>query len=184
MSKKAIIAAAGSLALISGLISTSSTAAFTGSTTNPGNAWTAGSVSISDSASGTAMFTQSGLVPGDTGSRCLVVTYGGDVAADVRLSASVTGGTGLDGYLDLVVDAGTGSAADCSDFAVSAPGLFTGTLATMATANAGFATGVDTWAPTGVGQTRTYRFTWTLQDDNNAQGLTTQAGFTWEARNS
>lgn len=183
MDRKTILAAAGSLVLVSGVIVQSSSAAFTGSTENAGNNWAAGTVTLTDNDAGVAMFDESALVPGSGGQRCIVVTYGGDVAADVRHFAAVTGGTGLGSYLDMTVQAGSGGAADCSDFS-SVQSIYTGTLDGLTTTHPDFANGAGGWSPTGSGQTRTYRFAWALQDNNSAQGLSVQARFTWEARNS
>ena len=46
-----------------------------------------------------------------------------------------------------------------------------------------YATGVDSWQPTGGAPDDTvpYRFTVDLQDDNAAQGKTATGTFTWEA---
>jgi hypothetical protein len=183
MNRKSVLAAAGSLVLVSGVIVQSSSAAFSGSTENAGNSWAAGTVTLTDNDAGVAMFNESGLVPGNGGQRCIVVTYGGTLAADVRHYASITGGTGLGTWLDMNVQAGTGAQADCSDF-TSSQNVYSGTLAGLAGTHTNFASGAGTWAPTGPGQTRTYRFAWELQDTNSAQGLSVQAQFTWEARNS
>lgn len=160
-------------------------AAFSASTTNPGNSWQAGTVSITDDDSGTALFSATGLVPGDTGTNCVVVRYDGSaVPARVRLSGAAAGGT-LGQYLDLTVQRGSGTAAtgfgDCTGFSATET-LYTGTVAGFATSHGSFATGVGTWNPSATGQESVYRFTWTLQDDNAAQGASVNATFTWEAR--
>ena len=62
--------------------------------------------------------------------------------------------------------------------------IYTGTLASFANAASDFSTGVGNWSPGAAGQTTVYRFTYTLQDDNNAQGLNGELGFTWEAQNT
>jgi hypothetical protein len=53
------------------------------------------------------------------------------------------------------------------------------------TVHSGHATGAGTWAPTGgtPDDAMTCRFVVTLQDDNNAQALSTTASLTWEAQN-
>jgi hypothetical protein len=60
-----------------GVVWQSSQAAFTDTTTNPGNTWTAGSVTVTDDQNGTKVFNLSGLKPGDSGDACIVVTYAG-----------------------------------------------------------------------------------------------------------
>ncbi len=159
-----------------------SQAAYTGVTSNSGNTFSAGTVSLTDDDSGTALFTVSGLQPGSTGQRCLTVSYHGTLGAQVKLfvtPGSVTG-TGLDAYLVLKVEEGTGgSNASCAGF--SGTQIFNSTLGSLAGSATNSATGLGSWAPTGAGQNRVYRFTYGLQDDNAAQGLNCQASFTWEA---
>ena len=60
------------------LIFTASYSAFSATTTNGANSWSAGTVTISSNP-GTAMFTASGLKPGDTGTACVKVTHTGSL---------------------------------------------------------------------------------------------------------
>jgi len=62
------------------LVWQSSHAAFTDTTTNPGNTWTSGTVTVSDNRSGVKVFNLSGLKPGDSGDQCIQVTYQGTLA--------------------------------------------------------------------------------------------------------
>lgn len=161
-----------------------SEAAFTGTTTNPSNSWSVGTVSLADDDAAAAMFNASGLFPGSTGQRCITVTYGGSVTSAVKLYVPATTGTTLLGYLDLVVEEGTGgSFASCAGFTPSST-LFTGTLATAASSNATYANGWSSWSPTGAAQTRTYRVSYTLNaaTPDTEQGLSATATFQWEAR--
>ena len=57
----------------------SSSSAFTASTSNTGNTFQAGSVSITDSDNGTTMFSLTNVAPGDTGSTCMAVSYTGSL---------------------------------------------------------------------------------------------------------
>jgi len=174
------------LALVasSAVVYQASNAAFTATTTNPSNGWASGTVSLTDNDSGTALFTARGLEPGDGGSKCIVVTSTGPLAATVKLYATGYTDNGLGQYLTLSVDEGSGTAADCSDFAPSSP-LYSGTLDGFATGSTGYASGVSGWAATGGSYaTRTFRFAWSLQDDNAARGKSSAATFTWEARSS
>jgi hypothetical protein len=161
-----------------------SQAAFTATTSNAGNNWTAGTVTLTDDDANAAMFSATGLVPGNSGSKCILVTYGGDVSASVKLySTSVTGT--LDPYIDLTIEIGTpGSFSSCPTF--SGTSIYSGTLDAFGTSMTTFASGVGTWAPTGAGQTRTYKFSWTLNAStpDAMQGATTSASFQWEARNT
>ena len=79
--------AAAPLALIasSALIWNASSSAFRAETSNGTNNWASGTVAISDDDTGSAMFNVSGLKPGDTGTRCIAVTYEGALAAAVEL---------------------------------------------------------------------------------------------------
>jgi hypothetical protein len=179
-----------------GLVWQSSYAAFSGTTTDAGNSWTAGTVNLSNGASGATM-TLNNLKPGDSGTKCVVVTYGGSLAAvthlyvaagDLGTSTALTGGS-LAQYVTLKVDEGSGTNTGCSDFVSAAndynPGnATTGTVADFAATYKDFASGTGGWAPGAAGDTRTYRFTWSLQDTNAAQGLNASVKFTWEAQNS
>lgn len=161
-----------------------SEAAFTGTTSNPSNTWSVGTVSLTDDDASAAMFNAAGLFPGSTGQRCLTVTYGGSVEAPVRMYVPTTTGTTILSYLDLVVEEGTGgSFADCTGFTPSST-LFTGTLDAAATDHAGYDDGWSTWTPNGAAQSRTYRIAYTLNAStpDTEQGLSATATFQWEAR--
>ncbi len=162
---------------------TATSAAFTASTTNPTNNWNAGSVALSDDDGGsTALFTASGLVPGSTGSRCITVTYGGDVTAPVKLFVSASSGT-LGPYVNLTVEEGSGASfASCTGFSGSS--IYSGTLSNFASTASAYGSGVGTWAPNASGQTRTYKFTYTLDAStpSSMQSTTASASFTWEAQ--
>ncbi len=182
----AMLAAPLGVALSATLVWSSSQSAFSGTTVNPGNALTAGSVSLTDDDTGTAMFSVTGLKPGSTGSRCIQVTYAGSLASTVKVYVAPGGltGTGLGTYLHLTVEEGTpGTYSSCSTFAATATD-YTGTLSGFAASATSFATGVGAWAPTGAGQVKTYRVTYTLQDNNAAQSLSATVAVTWEAQNS
>ncbi|MFN8052603.1 MAG: hypothetical protein U0Q22_14245 [Acidimicrobiales bacterium] len=160
-----------------------SDAAFSGTTTNGTNNWTAGAVAITDDDSGSAMFNVSGLVPGGTGSKCLTVTYGGNVTSNVRLYASSVSTTlAMNTYLNMKIEEGTGgSFASCAGFSATST-LFDNTLSNLTATTYG--TGLSSWAPTGAAQAKTYRFTYTLSaaTPNSVQGGTSAETFTWEAQ--
>lgn len=168
----------------SAVVYQASNAAFSATTTNGVNSWQTGSVAISDNDSNVAMFSVTGLKPGDTGTKCIVVTYTGSLDAAVTLYGTSYTDTGLGQYLDLTVQEGSGANANCSDFSSTAS-LHSATLDAFAAASTGYATGVSSWAPTGGSNaTKTFRFAWTLQDDNNAMGKSSALTFTWEAQNT
>jgi hypothetical protein len=173
----------------------SSYAAFSGTTTNGGNSWTAGTVKLTDAANGTAILNATALKPGSTGSACITLTYGGSLAAATKLYVAsgdlttTTGPSNLAQYLTLKVDEGTGTVPSCSDFVASGndynPTSSTAeTLSTFASSATNFANGVGAWTPAANGATKDYRFTWTVQDNNAAQGLNATVKFTWEAQNT
>lgn len=164
--------------------------AFSSTTTNPGNSFAAGSVNIGDNDAGTALYNVSNRKPGDTATGCIKVTYTGSLPATVKLYRSAfAGGTGLDSYLDVTVTRGSGTSADCSDFAPSSSGssVYTGTLGAFGTSFAGGialtgGSGASAWSQN---DAVTYRFSVQLRDDNAANGLVSGAhSFIWEAQNN
>lgn len=174
----------------------SSRAAFSGTTSNSGNHWTAGTVSLTDNDSNGALFNASGLAPGATDSACITVTYGGSLDSAVKLyvksgDSTFAGASSLAPYLNLTIDQGDGNVPfgnDCSAF-TNGTTIYNGTLGGAVTgftiAKTSFATGAGTWTPSGgSGATKSYKFTYSLQDDNNAQGLDCTVKFTWEAQNT
>jgi hypothetical protein len=182
-----LAALAGMLGLASSgaIVWHTSRAAFTASTNNTGNSWTAATISLADDDTGTAMFTATDLVPGSTGVRCITVTYTGSVATTVKLYGTSVTGTLADD-LDLTVEQGTGGGfGSCAGFSAGST-IFTGTLASFGVAATSHATGVGTFAPSTSGQAATYRFTYSLQaaTPDSEQGSTASAAFRWEARTS
>jgi hypothetical protein len=163
----------------------STSAAFYGRSSNNADSWAAGTVALSDDdggttpTTGTAMFSVAGIQPGDTGQQCITVTYGGTVAAAVKLYQTGASGS-LGATLNITVEQGTGgSYSSCTGF-ITGSTIYTGTLGGLSTTYAG---GVGTWAATN-GATKTYRTTWSVQDDNAGAGQTAQTTFTWEAQNT
>lgn len=171
-----------------------SEAAFSSTTSNPGNSWTAGSVELSDNDSGTALFDVDALVPGSTGTRCILVTYSGTVASDVRFHVTdvTTTGADLSPYLDLTVTPGTGtppvgSPASCDNFV--ADGTAYGPTA-VADLPGTWATGVLGWTPSSAA-TRAYQVTYTFDTTgadaatvNALQGGRLTAALTWTAQST
>lgn len=165
--------------------------AFSATTSNPTNNWSAGTVALSDDDSNTAMFTASGLKPGSTGTKCIAVTSTGTLPSAVKLYGTSYSGTNvLSQNINLTVVQGTGGGfASCTGFTPLGTGatVYSGTLAGFASAATNFGSGLGTWAPTGTGsETRSFQFTYTVDPatPNTAQGGTAAIGFTWEAQNS
>jgi hypothetical protein len=172
--------------------------AFSGTTSNDANSFASGTVAIGDDDANGAIFSLSAMKPGDTDFGCLVVTYTGTLAANVRLYGTTTG-TGLDAWLDLKVTRGTKSSGafdSCTNFtpdatnyiAAGAGVIYSGTLAAFP----------DTWAAPGLqdapgaleswatNEVHAYRIDVTLSASAPlaAQGKTATQQFTWEAQNS
>jgi hypothetical protein len=161
-------------------------AAFTDPTANGSNTFAGGTVTLSSNSASTPIYALTSRSPGDTGQRCVRVTYSGSLASTVRLyRSSFTGGTGLDSYIDLTIARGSGTQTDCSDFS-SAATVYSGTLAAFPSSYATGqsltnASGSATWSQN---DAVTYRITAQLQNNTAAQGLGTGThSFNWEARN-
>lgn len=183
------------LALLGVVVGVGTWSAFSDTTENPGNDFATGTVVITDDDGGSAMLVLADAEPGDSDTSCIMVTYTGTLPATVRLYGTTTG-TGLDQYLDLTVTRGTKASAfdSCADFVADStdyngdgPGvIFDGTLQGYPDS---YAAGIvdptsgspETWTTS---EMHAYRFVITVQDDNDAQGLSANQTFTWEAQNT
>ncbi|MGZ5213246.1 MAG: hypothetical protein ACXWEJ_09640 [Actinomycetota bacterium] len=166
-------------------------AAFTLTTQNPSDSYTAGTVTLADNDAGSVMWDVANQEPTSPNvARCLRVTYTGSLAADVRLYTT-TATSALDPYLDVTVEKGSMPVGtvfpNCTGFASEATIAPAGTLQAFKTARTGWASGLPAfpsaqtaWNP---GNTLVYRFTVQMQNDFAAQGLTGLVSFTWEAQN-
>lgn len=178
-------------ALVVGATSTvagiGSFAAYTATTSNPGNSIAAGTVVIADNDAGSLMYQLTNQGPGSTTQRCMRVTYTGTLASTVRLyrTGTVTNGSAF----NIQVERGsgvTGAYPSCTGF-TSAASLYNGTLGSFPTT---FAAGPDAkgsaWAN---GNTVDYRFTVTIVDDPGPNLHTTPMAsgthaWTWEAQSN
>lgn len=125
-----------------------------------------------------ALFSLSGLTPGPIGARCILIEVRDGRADEVVLSADI-GGTGLEAFLDVEIDAGTATdSATCGEFVGVA--AFSGTLEELGRSHGDPVDGIR--VPL-IDQTRVMlRFTLTLRDDNRAQGAVATARFGFDAR--
>lgn len=180
-----------SFILIAVLVVTSSRAAFVAQNDNTTNTVTAAAIDLVDNDSGSAMFNSVGLMPGTNVEKCIDVTYNGNIdplLVKIYATAAPTGTLGT--YLNLTVDVGNDTAdayGTCTNFGLvgGSTNVYTGTLAAFASSHPDYANGRSTtWDPTGTGQTRTFRFTLSVQDNAAAEGLTSNFGFSWETRTS
>lgn len=182
-------AGVASLALISLLVLQVSSAAFTAKTSNSANSWATGQVALTDDAGdpAVAMFDVSGMVPGQTVTRCIEVTYTGSADPEpVKLYASGAD-SGLGQYLDVTVTEGSGSTfGDCGGTFVADPAqgaqIVSATLADFKTAHTNFSNGAGIWDPTTTGDKRVYQFVVQLNANtpDSAQNASAAATFTWE----
>jgi hypothetical protein len=180
--------------LAGGLVWQSSYAAFTATTRSAGNSWSAGAVTLTDDDRGAAAFTATELVPGSTGTKCIVVTSTATVPGEVRsyVTNLSTSGAALADRITFKLEAGTGgSFNDCTGFTPIGATEVANPLSTVATSRHDYATGGHSWATTGAagGESRTYRGTWTFdttglsqQQIDTLQGSSVSADLVWELR--
>lgn len=182
------------LALMAGVAVFTTSAAFTATTSNPGNQIEAGTVAIGDSDAGTgqlynALNQRPGSGNGPTAA-CIRVTYSGSLASAVKLYRSaVSNGSSF----RLLVERGSGLSApasnmNCTGFTASST-AFDNTLDQFPTTYAAGIDGKAGGAAWTSGQSVDYRFTIYTVDDStpNAHTSAVDSGshsFTWEAQNN
>ncbi|MFI5494894.1 hypothetical protein [Actinoplanes sp. NPDC051859] len=172
----------GGIAISSGVMWQASSAAFTANTGNGANSWNAGTVALSDDDSNAVMFSPTNLRPGSTGDKCITVSYSGTLSSTVKMYGTAVSG-GLAPYIDMVVEEGSGGGfGSCTGFTPTGT-AYTGTLSNFGTTKNNFANGVGTFAPSGAGQSKTYKITYTVNagTPDAQQGGSANASFTWEA---
>jgi hypothetical protein len=136
----------------------------------------AGALLLRDDDTGQALFELPNMLPGQHASRCMTVNYEGPQAAPVLLRGDAGGG--LDGYLDMKVEVGTGGGyASCDGF--DGQPVFDGTLASFASEYGSGSPGLETWTASSDAPARTFRFTFALRDDQAAAGHRTNPNFSW-----
>ena len=185
LSSLLVVGVAGSLAG-AGVFS-----AFSSTTTNQDNTFSAGTVSIGDNDSGAALYQITNAKPGVQTSRCIKVTYTGSLDATVKLYTATPPAASWQ-YESLTITPGTQASStfpDCTGFTPT-PGapVFSGTLQSFAEAHNSFLNGFAVnpangtkWAPN---DALVYRFDVAAVDSSAAQGATIGAhAFTWEAQN-
>ena len=169
--RKRLLIALG-LLLVAAAVAVGSTAVFTSSSANPGNAFTAGTLEVSGDAG--AILTANGLVPGDTVNGSATIENTGDVSGAFSLTGEITadaagpqaGAAPLSQALELTVTEG-------------ATEVYNGPYD-------GFpgVSPVDLGSWTG-GESHTYDFLVTFPEggasDNQFQGGSTTMEFTWDA---
>jgi len=211
------------------MIYQASNAAFTAKTSTGSNSWTAGNVFVTNSSAGSALFSVAALKPmteaaaATANAKCLTVSYTGNLAANVRLyltgysstlrpagppGPGAAGTTDLGDYLRVVVEEGTGTASDCSDFTRTrylTSGTTDGqTMTSLKTALTSFSSTYPgpsntPWAApassVGTPAVKAYKVTYWLPDIgevgaptqtalDDLQNTTLSTTLTWEAQNS
>lgn len=186
------------LAAVGVLLVQGSEAAFTGSTDNSANAVNSGTVKLSDSdgsgldgkGAGTAMFNVSNLNGGQIVTRCIKVSYGGSLTADVKLYGTSNGE--LAQGLAMTIEAGNGTEAtgganfDCAGFTDGSQ-IFSGSLKTFgenhnpSPDNTYANKGITGHAAATAGTSKSYKITMVVSNDNAYQGKDAAAAFTWVA---
>ncbi|MGA1811984.1 hypothetical protein VH571_06310 [Frondihabitans sp. 4ASC-45] len=184
------LVAAPAAVLVSGLIvAQTSYSAFSSTTENTANNWSAGSVELTDDDSGSALFAATDLQPGSTGENCITVSSASSLDEDIRFYAANAGTTnGLSDHLELTVTQGDGGGfGSCAGFTALASNasVYTGTLAELATNSTDYATGLGSWShDDAASATRTFKIEYRLADTapNTAQDGTATVDLTWEAQ--
>jgi hypothetical protein len=198
---RAVAPVAGLLA-VGLLVWQGSYAAFSATTQNNTDAWTSGSLSLTNNGgiagagayvgTTTATFGGAALKPGSTGSQCLTVKSTGTAAGSLKLyeNSLADSGPSLGAQIQVTIDAApVGAAVDvltnCAAFpAVGLVNVATNVPLTLLPTTYGTAVG-----PVAVAlgtQNVAYRVNWTFVSagttalDNALQSKTVTAGFTWE----
>ena len=175
-------------------------AAFSATTTSPGNSWATGQVVLKNNttgaanyqATGVAAFSVSNMAPSATASaKCITVESSGTLAGAVKLyaknvTASVVGTNQVSSNVIVTITEQTGVgaatvAADCTGFTGSSV-IYNGLpLSSLPTT---YAAGVGSWAPTGAAtQYAAYKISYVFNPGTavaDVQGKTAGADFVWE----
>src|SRR4051794_36025194 len=173
----------------------------------PGNSVGAGTVVLTDNDAGTSPLSMSGVMPGDSDTACILVSYTGSAPATVRFYGTV-GGSGLAPYLNFTVTRGTFSgtpaAGSCTRFTADTTGsvLYSGPLSAVPTTTGParplhgarlpasptppgppLADPATSWPS---GDKRGYKLQWPLPSGaaSAAQGLSASLDVTWQAVSS
>jgi hypothetical protein len=192
--KRRIFITIAVLALMAGVAVFTTSAAFTATTSNPGNSIEAGTVAIGDSDAGTGqLYNALNQKPGagnGPAAACIRVTYSGSLASAVKLYRSaVSNGAAF----RLTVERGSGLTApasnmNCTGFSATST-AFDNTLDQFPTTYAAGVDGKAAGAAWSSGQSVDYRFTVYPVDDTTPNAHTTAVdtgahSFTWEAQNN
>lgn len=180
-----IVAVVVAVLLVSVITLQRSQSAFSG-TTSYGDADVMQAATVKLSSAATGRLDVQNMVPGDSITRCVNVTYDGTATAQqldsVRLFAADRSGDALGDSLGLTVD--MGAVGDtCQSLGATTAVVPSQTVSALSGAHGTYASAIDSgWTPSATGQTRPFRFTLTLSDTtpNELQGASAKLLFTWE----
>ena len=171
-------------------------AAFSATTVDTGNAWSSGSLVLTNNGGGatysaatSATFGGTNLKPGATGTTCLTVKSGGTAAGSLAMYESTLADSSpsLGAQIQLTITAG-GTATDVQSNCTGFPTTGLTTVATnqpLSTFASTYATGVPVAVASGT-VLEAYKVVWTFATtgtnagDSALMGKTVTAGFTWE----
>jgi predicted ribosomally synthesized peptide with SipW-like signal peptide len=161
--------------------------AFSSQTDNPNNQITAGTVNIEDNDSDGALYDVANAKPNDPKENCIEVKYTGSLPASVKMYRAPGALGGLGAYANIKVEYGTQatpSFPSCTGFNAGGT-LYDGGLDGIATTyGTGYAATPGADGDWDQNETLVYRVTVSIDDDANAEGLSTGAhALRWEAQN-
>ncbi|MFE9890259.1 hypothetical protein [Streptomyces scopuliridis] len=173
--------------LLSGaLVWGATNADWSGTSSNSGNTWTAGSAGLAND-SKVPMFDIDKMRPGDTGFNCIEIKSNADVPTALKLySNSQNWPSNYQSFIDLKIDVGSGGTfGDCDGFTRHRT-AFDGTLDQFVALHTDFRAGVGPWPLSGKPpNSLSFRFSWKFSPSapNGSQSVNTnEVIFTWEAR--
>jgi hypothetical protein len=183
-----LVAGTLSLMLVVTLVQRASEAAFTGQTENTGNTFGAATIDLTNNRETmelSRMFYEEKLVPNQTLTSCIEITYAGPARPGSPQSVKLYGnGTdnGLAASLDVVVDL-YAAGQTCATATPARTNVYTGTLDAFRS-RVDYATGAASWSPTDTDRTRAFGFTVTLRGGvgDQQQGKGATQTFTWEVQ--
>lgn len=169
------LAAALALLAIAVLVATRSQAAFNAEAATTDVAVAVGDVALTDDDRGASLFSIPALAPDRPVERCILVEFEGNLLpSDIQLAAEAEGS--LARGLTTEVEMGDGGRyGDCSGFLPETT-VFEGSLRELADGDA-----LDTFTAYENPSSRTFRFTFTLDDAGDVEGAEAEAAFEWTA---
>lgn len=167
-------AAAVSVLLIATLVVNRSSAALNGDPATASSALELGSIELTDDDQGRSLFDLADLTPARPVEQCIEVTYLGTILP-VALEVRVNADGALADYLDITIDEGTGGGYEsCAQFE-RRRSIVDGTVADVEASG---------WFEVGdllnTGDSRTFRVTLLVQDDERAIGQGANLELGWE----